>query len=172
MIRLSFPLALLLAVPAIAQTSTADLAAIDHAVAQYTGAAQGQPGGAVLPLDRRLRLAICPAPLALGRYGAKQDTVEVACPVAGGWRLYVPLVGSGKAAAGPVSTSAPAAHAVTRGDQVTIAVRGEGFAVSQAGQALESGALGAWIKVRGVAQGAPVLRARVLRPGLVGMDLP
>jgi flagellar basal body P-ring formation protein FlgA len=172
MIRLSFPLAMLLAAPAAAQTSHADLAAIDRAVAQFTGIAQGQPGGAVLPLDRRLRLATCPAPLSLGRYGGQQDTVEVACPVAGGWKLYVPLVGSAKSAPGAVSTPAPAVYAVTRGDQVTITIRGQGFAVSQPGQALESGALGAWIKVRGAGQGAQVLRARVLRPGLVGMELP
>jgi flagellar basal body P-ring formation protein FlgA len=170
MIRLSIPLALLLTAPALAQTGHADLSAIDRAVAQFTGAAQGQPGGAVLPLDRRLRLAPCPAPLALGWYGGKQDTVEVACPVAGGWKLYVPLVGSGKAAPGQASTQS--AFAITRGDSVTIAVRGEGFAVSQPGQALESGALGAWIKVRGVSANAQVLRARVLRPGLVGMELP
>jgi flagella basal body P-ring formation protein FlgA len=164
MIRSTLALALLLAAPAFAQTGHADLAAIDRAVAQFTGMAQGQPGGAALPLDRRLRLAPCPAPLALGWYGGRQDTVEVACPAAGGWKLYVPL--AGKAA------SAQAGHAVTRGDQVTIAVSGEGFAVSQQGEALESGAIGAWIKVRGVKSGTQVLRARVLRPGLVGMDLP
>lgn len=172
MIRKSCLFALLLAAPAFAQASHADLAAIDRAVAQFTGAAQGQPGGAVLPLDRRLRLAPCAAPLALGWYGARQDTVEVACPVAGGWKLYVPLVGSAKTATGAPAAPAQSAFAITRGDSVTITVRGEGFAVSQPGQALESGALGAWIKVRGLGQGAQVLRGRVLRPGLVGMELP
>lgn len=172
MIRKSVPLALLFAAPAIAQSNRADLAAIDREVARFTGAAQGQPGGAVLPLDRRLRLAPCTAPLALGWYGGRQDTVEVACPVQGGWKLYVPLVGSGNGASGVASALPTSSYAITRGDQVTITVRSEGFAVSQPGQALESGALGAWIKVRGVSQGAQVLRARVLRPGLVGMELP
>ena len=55
---------------------------------------------------------------------------------------------------------------------MTISVSGAGFAVSQPGEALESGAVGAWIKVRGPGQNAAVLRARVLRPGLVGMELP
>jgi flagellar basal body P-ring formation protein FlgA len=164
MIRPALALAALLAAPALAQIAHADLAAIDRAVAQFTGAAQGQPGGAALPLDRRLRLAPCPVPLALGWYGGRQDRVEVACTAPGGWKLYVPLAGSGGAAS--------TAYAITRGDQVTITVRGEGFAVSQAGQALESGAFGAWIKVRGTSSGSQVLRARVLRPGLVGMDLP
>ncbi len=169
MIRQSIPLALLLAAPALAQSAFADLAAIDREVARFTGAAQGQPGGAALPLDRRLRLAPCSATLVLGWYGGRQDTVEVACPVAGGWKLFIPLAGASRTGAGAL---APADYAITRGDQVTITVRGQGFAVSQAGQALESGALGAWIKVRGAAQGTQVLRARVLRPGLVGMELP
>jgi flagellar basal body P-ring formation protein FlgA len=164
MIRPTFALAMLFASPSLAQNPSADLAAIDRAVAQFTGAAQGQPGGAALPLDRRLRLAPCPVPLALGWYGARQDTVEVACRVAGGWKLFVPLAGA--------RAATEAQLAITRGDQVTITVRGEGFAVSQPGQALESGVLGAWIKVRGVAANGSVLRARVLRPGLVGMELP
>lgn len=166
MIRLAIPLALCLAAPALAQPVLADLAAIEREVARFTGAAQGQPGGAALPLDRRLRLARCPAPLALGWYGGQRSSVEVVCPVAGGWKLYVPLAASGADAA---AASSPA---VARGDQVTIAVSGDGFAVSQPGQALENGAAGAWIKVRGLAPGAPALRARVLRPGLVGIDLP
>ncbi|MBN8485899.1 MAG: flagella basal body P-ring formation protein FlgA, partial [Sphingomonadales bacterium] len=114
-------------------------------------------------VDRRLRLAPCRAPLALGWYGPRRDTVEVSCPVAGGWRLYVPLAGVAQSAAAPL---------VARGDAVTITVSGEGFAVSQPGEALEAGGEGEWIKVRGVNPKAPVLRARVLRPGLVGIDLP
>jgi hypothetical protein len=33
-----------------------------------------------MPVDRRLRLAACTAPLALGWYGARRDMVEVALP--------------------------------------------------------------------------------------------
>jgi flagella basal body P-ring formation protein FlgA len=166
MIRPVLALTLFLTAPALGQTATADLAVIDREVVRFTGAAQGQPGGAAMPLDRRLRLAQCPAGLMLGWYGGRQDTVEVACPVSGGWKLYVPLAAASRGAAAATDIT------IARGDQVTITVRGEGFAVSQAGQALESGALGVWIKVRGLAQGAQVLRARVLRPGLVGMELP
>ena len=150
--------------PALAQ-SFVDLGEIDRAVAAFTGAAQGTPGGAAQPLDRRLRLAPCPARFTLGWYGTRQDTVEVRCAVPGGWKLYVPLVAAAAtAAAGP--------PAITRGDAVTISVSGAGFAVSQPGEAMESGVIGAWIKVRGPGQNAAVLRARVLRPGLVGMELP
>lgn len=155
---------LLLSTPALAQSALADLAEIDRAVAGFTGVPTGAPGGAAMPVDRRLRLAPCRAPLALGWYGTRRDTVEVSCPVAGGWRLYVPLMGAAQSAA--------AAPLVARGDAVTITVSGDGFAVSQPGEALEAGGEGAWIKVRGLNPKAPVLRARVLRPGLVGIDLP
>lgn len=164
MIRLTLTLtALLAATPLLAQ-SYADLAAVDRAVAQFTGAPQGSPGGAALPVDRRLRLAPCRVPLSAGWYGSRQDTVEVSCPAPGGWKLYVPLAGA--------SNAASAAPVITRGDAVTITVSGDGFAISQGGEALESGALGVWIKVRGLGAGAPVLRAKVLRPGVVGMQLP
>lgn len=155
--------ALALALPAQAQTH-ADLSEVDRAVAAFTGVPQGQPGGAALPVDRRLRLTPCRAPLATGWYGARQDTVEVSCPMPGGWRLFVPLAGMARGEAAP--------PAITRGDAVSIAVSGEGFTVAQKGEALESGAVGAWIKVRTTNPSAPALRARVIRPGLVGIELP
>lgn len=164
MIRHLSLLALACATPALAQSALADLAEIDRAVARFTGVPTGAPGGAAMSVDRRLRLAPCRVPLALGWYGTRRDMVEVTCPVAGGWRLYVPLAG--------MAAAASAAPLVARGDAVTITVGGEGFAVSQPGEALEAGGEGEWIKVRGVGPKAPVLRARVLRPGLVGIELP
>ena len=95
--------AALCASPALAQ-SYADLGAVDRAVAAFTGAAQGAPGGAALPVDRRLRLAPCPAGLTLGWYGVRQDTVEVRCPVASG-------VGSARTAISPVPAQDAAAVA-------------------------------------------------------------
>jgi len=141
-----------------------DLAAIDAEIAAFTGAQQGDPGGAAMKVDRRLRLAACAQPHALSWYGSRRDTVLVECPVPGGWRLFVPL-----RAARPSASAAPA---ILRGDAVTISVAGEGFAVSQPGEALESGAVGIWIKVRTLSAKAETLRARVLHPGVVGMELP
>lgn len=152
------------ATPALAQ-SYVDLAAVDSAVAEFAGAPQGSPGGAARPIDRRLRLAPCSTELALTWYGARRETVEVRCPVPGGWKLYVPLSGGGYG-------QQSAAPGIMRGDAVTISVSGDGFAVSQPGEALESGVTGAWIKVRGPSKDGPAIRAKVLRPGLVGMDLP
>lgn len=144
-----------LASPALAQSVT-DLAEVDRQVSAFAG----QPAP---PIDRRLRLARCSVPLALGWYGMNSQSVQVRCPVPGGWTLYVPVAQSGVA---------PQPHLIRRGDAVTVTVGGDGFAVSQPGEALEPGAKGDWIKVRGLAPKAPVLRARVLQPGLVAVDLP
>ncbi len=157
------PALLLLADPALGQP-IADLAAIDSAVARFTGVAQGAPGGAALPVDRRLRLAPCSVPLTLEWYGQRRDTIVVNCLAPGGWHMFVPLVAGGSAIV--------AAPVVLRGDAVTITVRGEGFAVAQAGEALESGTVGSWIKVRGTTTNAAIQRARVEKPGAVGMELP
>ena len=55
---------------------------------------------------------------------------------------------------------------------MTIVLGGDGFAVSRPGEAMEAGPVGGWIKVRTLATGGQPLRARVVRPGLVGIELP
>jgi flagella basal body P-ring formation protein FlgA len=159
-----------LAIPLIfnAATGLADLAAIDRQVAAFTGVPAGAPGGASTPVDRRLRLGACPEPLSLNWRTARRDSVVVQCPAAGGWRLFVPVGGNASGYA--------AAPAIERGDAVTISVAGEGFSVTRPGEALESGPIGAWIKVRTASNArtsrAEASRARVVRPGLVEIPLP
>lgn len=148
---------------ALAAGPFADPTAIDRAVAEFTGAPAGTPGGAQAPADRRLRLKECALPLSLGWHTPAQGTVLVRCPDPAGWRLFVPVARGGAAGV--------ATPVVQRGDQVTIAVPGAGFSVSQPGEALESGGAGAWIKVRGPFARAQPLRARVVRPGLVELPL-
>ncbi len=138
-----------------------DLVAIDAAIAAFTGAGIGVPGGANLPVDRRMRLAPCYSPLALSWYGNRQDNVLVQCPDVGGWRLFVAVSGNARQGAAPM-----APPAVARGEAVTIAVAGEGFSVTQSGEAMEAGAVGAWIRVRTSAKATPI-RAQISRPGLV-----
>lgn len=150
------------AAPALA-AGFADPAAIDRAVVEFTGAQIGTPGGARTPVDRRLRLAACGSGLMLEWYGRARDTVLVRCPEQGGWRLFVPLAAGGAQQSGP--------DAVSRGDMVTITVRGSGFSLSRQGEALEAGAIGEWIRVKPANKGEP-LRAQVVRPGVVGMELP
>ena len=161
---MSLSLALVIA----AATPFADLDAVDREVAQFTGSEIGQPGGAIAAVDRRLRLNPCVSPLSLSWRTQQQQSVVVQCPDAGGWRLYVPVKREAPQAA--------ALPAVNRGDAVTIAVSGDGFSVSQPGEALESGAVGSWIRVR-VVDGtrrfnSDSMQARVVRPGLVGIPLP
>lgn len=154
-------LALAAATAAPAQTTSApylDPAELDRAVATFAG----MPGQ---PVDRRLRLTPCPQPLAAEWYGAEQRTVQLRCPVRGGWRLFVPLAATG-------AVAAPEPPAITRGDVVALVVAGDGFAVSQAGEALESGAIGSWIRVRLGSEKPAVVRGRVLGTGKVGIDLP
>lgn len=153
-------LALVIATPAAAQTF-ADPAALDHAVAEFTGAPIGAPGGASAAIDRRLRLAQCPSAPQLSWYGSRHDAVAVQCPALG-WRLFVP-VSSGSAGPG----SEPV---VARGEAVTIELAGDGFALSQSAEALDGGAVGTWIRVR--TSNGRSIRARVLRPGAVGIALP
>ncbi len=156
------------AMPAAALAApTADLAAIDREVAGFTGVAQGRSGGAILPVDRRLRLAACASPLMLGWHTQRHESVLVQCPDPGSWRLFVPVLTSPMAAAD--------AAVVARGEAVTVSVTGEGFAVSQPGVAMEGGGVGSWIRVRLVQGGTPkgdAMRAQVIRPGLVGVPLP
>jgi flagella basal body P-ring formation protein FlgA len=158
------PLALTMLLPlcdgsAKAQAYT-DPAAIDRAVAAFTGAEPGTPGGARAPVDRRLRLAPCAGPLAVSWHGSARNAVQVECPGPENWRIFVAVASEDAALPGRARTPA-----VRRGDTVTIMVRGRGFSVQQPGEALESGMVGEWIFVR-TGQKAVPLRARIERPGL------
>lgn len=149
-----------------------DLAAIDRQVAAFTGAPVGEVGGALTPIDRRLRLQPCRNGIALSWRTTQQQSVVVQCGDVNGWRLFVPVRRPAPvAAAAPV----PAPNAVNRGDSVAIAVTGDGFTVSQPGEAMEGGPVGAWIRVRPAGatnSNADPMRARIERPGLVILPLP
>lgn len=140
-------------------------AEIDRAVERFTGAAPGEMGGALRPADPRLRLAACGQPLAVDWYGTTRNSVSVSCAGPSGWRIFV-------------TTSAPAQAAraqrvVSRGDPMTVIVRGRGFTVQQSGEAMEGGAIGEWIAIRTSGgsgsrsnRRAEPIRARIERPGL------
>ncbi|AKM06180.1 flagella basal body P-ring formation protein FlgA [Pelagerythrobacter marensis] len=165
------PIRTILAAGAIAVTAPAlaagfhDLSSIDREVERFTGSPQGSRGGAQLPVDRRLKLTQCPTPIALEWYGSGNRTVLVRCPVSGGWRLFVPV-------AAAEATAAKAEPVISRGESVSIAIQGSGFTVSRQGEALEGGAVGEWIRVRPAGEKREAVRARVIQPGRVGIDLP
>lgn len=158
---LALPLLLLGAGAAAAQTLPASPspAAIDRAVAAFTGAAIGTPGGARMASDPRLQLAPCGGPLAVSWHTPARTAVAVECPGPTAWRVFVAISPAQGGAA------RPAAPAVKRGDAITILVRGRGFSVQQPGEAMEAGAVGEWIEVR-TSRKAQALRARIERPGL------
>ncbi len=160
-------MSLTLAILAAAASGYADLSAIDREVAGFTGAEIGQSGGAATPVDRRLRLQPCGSPLALSWRTGTHDSVVVQCQDPGSWRLFVPVRKPAQAA------GVSAEPVISRGDAVSIAVNGDGFTVAQPGEAMEGGAIGAWIRVRPVTAkpGAEPLRAQVVRPGLVSLPL-
>lgn len=151
--------------PAHAASPFADLITIDREVSDFTGKAIGQTGGAMMPVDRRLRLNACMSPLALTWRTNRRDAVVVQCPDPGSWRIFV-----------PVRAGENAPSAIARGEAVTIAVVGDGFAVSQPGEALDAGAVGDWIRVRTLRSGNnysqnDAVRARITRPGEVEVEL-
>lgn len=144
----------------------ADLDSIDREVAGFTGAEIGQSGGALSPVDRRLRLRPCGSPLALSWRTQMHESVVVQCGDPGSWRLFVPVK--------RVAAEMGGAPVINRGDAISIAVTGDGFTVAQPGEAMEGGAVGAWIRVRPInaKPNAEPMRAQVVRPGLTQLPLP
>ena len=146
---------------------------IDRAIIAFTGAAIGEIGGARAAADPRLRLAACKAPLSTSWHGQTRAAVKVECRQtrsgAQPWRIFVATrpaaQSSASASATPRQPAARPARIIKRGDPITVVVRGRGFTVQQAGEAMEPGALGDWIAIRTARQAEPV-RARIERPGL------
>ncbi|HSJ78773.1 MAG TPA: flagella basal body P-ring formation protein FlgA [Erythrobacter sp.] len=158
---LALPFLLPLSVSPAQAGGLTDPGTIDQAVAAFTGAGIGQPGGARMATDRRLQLSACAAPLAVGWHTPARTAVRVECAGPQSWRIFVAV----DAAAGAAPARLAAAPAIKRGDALTIMVRGRGFSVQQQGEAMEGGAVGDWIFVR-TARKAEPLRARIERPGL------
>lgn len=151
--------------PASAQTFE-NLPMLDSRISAALGAAIGEPGGAVTPLDRRLRLAPCPQPAEIGEPAAGALAVRCA---AQGWRIRVPLV---RSAAAGASAAAPAAAraepVIRRGDQVELVAIGSSFAVSTLAIAEQDGAPGDRIRLRTERRATPVF-GQVLADGRVAL---
>jgi len=146
---------LLAAAPAAFQ----DIAALDRAVAGFTGHALGEEGGARTPIDARLRLRACPMAAIAWRSDA-HDAVTISC-TGPDWRLFVPVrrsvpVTSVAAAAPRVVPPVKAEPVIRRGDPVVIEAGSEGFAISREGVAMADAAPGARFLVRVEDAKAPV----------------
>lgn len=162
--------------PALAQQKFENLDRIDSLVTMTVGANMGQPGGPVAPVDRRLKLAACPQVPNVD--GPVFGAAIVKCDALG-WRIRVPLVPGGAAAAALAPTPVQARMAtarqvpatqklmvVRRGDPVELVAGGANFSVSRQMVADEDGAPGDMIRVREDKKSPPVI-AQVVEIGVV-----
>ncbi|HEX8366477.1 MAG TPA: flagella basal body P-ring formation protein FlgA [Allosphingosinicella sp.] len=156
--------------PATAQ-SFQSIDALEEQVTASLGVPIGQPGGPARPIDRRLKLTACPAPvivepIALG-------AVTVRCQQIG-WRLRVPVVQGGETAgarpAAPASMmrAARAEPIIRRGDPVALVVVSGSFTVSRQAVAEQDGAPGDRIRVRTEPRKPPII-GQVMPDGRVAM---
>ena len=162
--------AALAASPASAQ-SFQSIAAIEKQVVATLGAPIGQPGGPARPIDKRLKLSACPAPIIVEPIAL--GAVTVRCQAIG-WRLRVPVLqggGEAEVASGPapVTRTARAEPIVRRGDPVSLVVSTGSFTVSRQAVAEQDGAPGDRIRVRTEPRKPPVV-GQVLPDGRVAMN--
>ena len=149
-----------------------DTALLDTAVAQFTGHATGEEGGARTAIDTRLKLAACAMPQFSWR-GSYHDSVVVRC-MAPAWQIYVPVRNTAPArptlaAAGAISPGAPApkpVDVIKRGDPVTIEAASEGFSITRDGIAMGDAAVGGRLMVK-VEERQPPIQAVAVEPGRV-----
>ncbi|RYE03095.1 MAG: hypothetical protein EOP61_06080 [Sphingomonadales bacterium] len=159
--------ALALAAPAVAGDFQSTQM-LDTIVAQFTGKAIGEVGGARAPVDSRLKLASCAAPQLEWRTLA-QDAVVVRC-MAPGWRIYVPVnaVLRPKAAVAPAAVpAAPVVKAeavIKRGDAVTVEVNAAGFSITREGIAMGDAPAGGRLAIK-VDEKKPPIQAIAIGPG-------
>lgn len=146
---------------------------LDSIVAMSVGANIGEPGGAVAPVDRRLKLAACPQVPQMS--GMMFGAAMVECKALG-WRIRVPLNPGGQQQ--PMATMQPMSYGygrpapmqkqivVKKGDPVQLVAGGTAFRVTRMMIADEDGAAGDMIRVREDKKSDPVL-ARVQEMGIV-----
>jgi flagella basal body P-ring formation protein FlgA len=140
-----------------------DLNSLDRVVAIALGADIGQPGGAVAPIDRRLKLAACPVAPTVEPGIA--GSVSVRCAPLG-WRVRVVTGGGSVASASPGLSRLHAAPVIRRGDPVQMTVETDEFAISVEAIADQDGAPGDRIRVRTDDKGGPRM-AQVVDAGRV-----
>ncbi|NYT41735.1 flagella basal body P-ring formation protein FlgA [Sphingomonas sp. R-74633] len=147
--------------------------ALDTVVTQFTGKDVGEQGGAIAPIDRRLKLAACAAPQ-LDWRSETHDAVVIRC-MAPAWKIFVPVaaVPRPKAAVPApmpanvvVRPTAPVKvePVIKRGDAVTVEAGSEGFSISRQGVAMNDAPPGGRISVK-VDDKQPPIQAIAIEPG-------
>jgi flagellar basal body P-ring formation protein FlgA len=154
------------AAPAAAQDFQ-QTAALDTIVAQFTGKQIGEEGGARTMVDKRLRLANCPAPQLEWRSPAR-DAVVVRC-MAPVWRIFVPVHAAPQPRPVPVAAAAAPAPVkvepvIRRGDAVTVEAGSNGFSISRDGVAMNDAGPGGRLSVK-VDDRRPPIQTVAIEPG-------
>lgn len=130
---------------------------LDSIVATTVGANIGQPGGAVAPVDRRLRLAACPQIPTIE--GPVFGAAVVRCDRLG-WRIRVPLINPNPAGTaqgyGRAAPPQQRTMLIKKGDPVQLVAGDASFSVTRTMIADEDGAIGDMISVRQDKGSAPV----------------
>lgn len=132
-----------------------DLNLLQARIGAYLGQ-NGADASQVQPLDQRLRLARCPEPATIDM--AVRGELVVRCPAIG-WRLRVPV---------SVQLAAQSAIVIRRGDNVELAVGGNGFSVVSNAIAMEDGREGGFVRVKSPT-GTATVTGRVAGPGKVAI---
>lgn len=132
-----------------------DLNLLQARIGAYLGQ-NGADASQVQPLDQRLRLARCPEPATIDM--AVRGELVVRCPAIG-WRLRVPVI---------VPIAAQSAIVIRRGDNVELAVGGNGFSVVSNAVAMEDGREGGYVRVKSPT-GTSTVTGRVAGPGKVAI---
>lgn len=105
------------------------------------------------PIDRRLKLPRCPAPIAIETFGARG--LSVSCPVVG-WRIFV--------ATAPMSTPSQGPADIRKGDVVSLQVPGDGFIISTSATALDDARSGQMLRLK-IARETAVISAEATGAG-------
>lgn len=123
-----------------------DIGELEQLIVTRLGADIGQPGGPMVPIDRRMRLAACPTGIEIDPQAIGAITVR--CTTAG-WRLRVPLTRPTTVTAASSSSglAQPAKADVRRGDPVELVAQGKAFRVSIDGTAMEDAYIGSRVRV-------------------------
>lgn len=149
------------------------VAALDTVVTQFTGKEIGEQGGAIAPIDRRLKLAACAAPQ-LDWRSETHDAVVIRC-MAPAWKIFVPVAAIPRLRAAPnapmpattvVRSAVPvkAEPVIKRGDAVTVEAGSDGFSISRQGVAQNDAPVGGRISVK-VDDKQPPIQAIAIEPG-------
>lgn len=141
-----------------------DLDQLEQMVVTALHADVGQPGGPLVPIDRRMRLAACPTGIQIDPPNA--GAVNVRCTTAG-WRLRIPLSRMPVASAAAVGDAGFAASPdIRKGDPVQLIAKGPSYSITADATAMEDGRIGNRIRVSSVTKGS-ILFAEVVDVGKV-----